>query len=213
MGVAHALGWAVRAVGRRAATARDLDREHRRDGGGLLLIGLAIITAVAIWFGGAGPFGLWLGRAIFFAVGAIAMALPLLLLLGGVRLMRAPDEDANPGRGLVGWSALLVGSAGLLHLAKSGPTQAALMDRAGGWLGRGVGAGLAAAVTSYVAIPLLVLLALFGLLVVTATPINQIPSRLVGGWRYLIGAPSSTVEEGELIEAPAVRPAPTPTTR
>jgi S-DNA-T family DNA segregation ATPase FtsK/SpoIIIE len=116
MGVAHALGWAVRAVGRRAATARDLDREHRRDGGGLLLIGLAIITAVAIWFGGAGPFGLWLGRAIFFAVGAIAMALPLLLMLGGVRLMRAPDEDANPGRGLVGWSALLVGSAGLLHL-------------------------------------------------------------------------------------------------
>jgi S-DNA-T family DNA segregation ATPase FtsK/SpoIIIE len=210
-GIAHALGWAVRAIGRRAATARELDREHRRDGGGLLLIGLAIVTAVAIWFGGAGPFGLGLARAIFLAVGAIAMALPLLLLIAGVRLMRAPDEEANPGRGLVGWTALLVGCDGLLHLAKSSPTQAEQMDRAGGWLGRGVGNALAAAVTGYVAIPLFILLALFGLLVVTATPINKIPSRLASGWRYLIGAPeSSTVEEGELIEAAA---APTPAQR
>jgi S-DNA-T family DNA segregation ATPase FtsK/SpoIIIE len=209
MGIAHALGWAVRAIGRRAATARDLEREHRRDGGGLLFIGLAMVAAVSVWFGGAGPFGLWLARAIFFAVGAIAMALPLLLLLAGLRLMRAPDEEANPGRGLVGWGALLVGCAGLLHLAKSAPTRAELMDRAGGWLGRAVGNGLAAAVTGYVAIPLFVLLALFGLLVVTATPINKIPSRLASGWRYLVGAPgSSTVEEGELIEAP-VRPSPT----
>ena len=209
MGIAHALGWAVRAIGRRAATARDLEREHRRDGGGLLLTGLAMVTAVSVWFGGAGPFGLWLAQAIFFAVGAIAMALPLLLLLAGLRLMRAPDEEANPGRGLVGWGALLVGCAGLLHLAKSAPTRAELMDRAGGWLGRGVGNGLAAAVTGYLAIPLFVLLALFGLLVVTSTPINKIPSRLASGWRYLVGAPaSSTVEEGELIEAP-VRPTPT----
>src|SRR6185436_13845926 len=42
MGIAHALGWVVRAIGRQAATARELDREHQRDGGGLLLIGLGI---------------------------------------------------------------------------------------------------------------------------------------------------------------------------
>ena len=81
MGLAHALGWVVRAIGRQAATAKELDREHRRDGGGLLLIGIAIVLAVAVWFGGAGPFGHWLATTTRMAVGAIAMALPLLLLV------------------------------------------------------------------------------------------------------------------------------------
>jgi hypothetical protein len=47
MGVAHSVGWLVRGLGRQAATARDLDPEHRRDGAGLLLLGLSILTSVA----------------------------------------------------------------------------------------------------------------------------------------------------------------------
>jgi len=73
MGLAHALGWVVRAIGRQAATAKELDREHRRDGGGLLLIGIAIVLAVAVWFNGAGPFGLWLATRTHLAVGAVAI--------------------------------------------------------------------------------------------------------------------------------------------
>ena len=57
MGLAHTIGWLVRAIGRQAATARELDREHQRDGGGLLLIGIAIVLAVAVWFHRAGPIG------------------------------------------------------------------------------------------------------------------------------------------------------------
>ena len=70
MGLAHAIGWLVRAIGRQAATAKELDREHRRDGGGLLLIGIAIVLAVAVWFHGAGPFGAWLATGTHLAVGA-----------------------------------------------------------------------------------------------------------------------------------------------
>ncbi len=211
MGIAHAIGWVVRLIGRKAATARELDREHQRDGGGLLLIGLAIILAVAVWFDGAGPFGSWLAGLTRFSVGAVAMALPLLLLLGGVRMMREPSDEARRGRGLVGWTALVVAATGLLQLGKREPTDLALTDKAGGLLGRGIGSGLAAAVTGYVAVALLILLALFGLLVVTATPVNQVGSRLATLWRYLVGAPSSTVEEGEIVEdepanLPAVRP-------
>src|SRR5690554_6324547 len=51
MGLAHAVGWIVRAIGRKAATARELDRSHQRDGGGLLLIGLGIVLAVAVYWG------------------------------------------------------------------------------------------------------------------------------------------------------------------
>jgi S-DNA-T family DNA segregation ATPase FtsK/SpoIIIE len=200
MGLAHALGWVVRAIGRQAATARDLDREHQRDGGGLLLVGLGIVLAVAVWFNGAGPAGHFIATYIRLGVGAISMALPLLLFLGGILLMREPVEEQPKGRGLVGWGALIVASAGLLHLGKSQPTANAYLDRAGGWLGRGVGSGLAAAVTPYIAVTLLVLLAVFGALVVTATPINKIPSRLVMAWRYLIGGPQPSTVAGDVVD-------------
>jgi len=201
MGLAHALGWVVRALGRQAATARDLDPEHRRDGAGLLLFGLAIVVAVAVWFDAAGPVGTWLARYTRFAVGAIAMALPLMLLLGAFRLMREPVEESGRSRGLVGWSALVVAGAGLLHIGKNQPVLAIARDRAGGLLGGAVGSGLAAAVTPYVAVALLVLLGLFGLLVLTATPLNQVPGRVANLWRYLVGGPPDSTVEGEVLEA------------
>ena len=54
MGLAHGVGWAARGVGRQAATAKEIDPEHRRDGAGLLLLGLAILAGVAVWVGSAG---------------------------------------------------------------------------------------------------------------------------------------------------------------
>jgi S-DNA-T family DNA segregation ATPase FtsK/SpoIIIE len=207
MGLAHTIGWLVRAIGRKAATARELDREHQRDGGGLLLIGIAIVLGVAVWFRAAGPIGSWLATGTHLAVGAEATALPLLLLVGGVRLMREPAEEGRRGRGLVGWSCLLIATAGLLHLGKNQPTTRAEMDRAGGWVGRAVGSGTAVAVTPYLALALLILFAVFGLLVVTATPVNKVPARLLSLWRYLVGAPTPSPVEGELLDADDPGPA------
>src|SRR5215468_1512677 len=51
MGLAHGAGWAARAVGEKAAQARELEDEHRRDGLGLLGLGVALLLAVALWFG------------------------------------------------------------------------------------------------------------------------------------------------------------------
>src|SRR5690606_30526402 len=89
-GLAHAVGWVVRAVGRQAATARELDAEHRRDGAGLFLLAMAILLAVAVWFDGGGPVGEYVAVAVRRAVGAVAAFLPPLLVLGMVRLMPAP---------------------------------------------------------------------------------------------------------------------------
>ncbi|HEX6969061.1 MAG TPA: DNA translocase FtsK 4TM domain-containing protein, partial [Micromonosporaceae bacterium] len=177
MGLAHGVGWLVRTVGRQAATARELDPEHRRDGAGLLLIGLAILTAVSVWFSSGGPLGARIADTARLFLGAIAVALPVLLTIGAVRLMRAPSEPAHRGRGLVGWPALILATAGLLHLWQD-PTTNLERDYAGGLIGAGVGAALAGLVSMWVAVPLLLLLLVFGLLVVTATPINKIPERL-----------------------------------
>jgi len=178
MGLAHGLGWLVRVAGRRAADARDLDPEHRRDGAGLLVAALALLFAVAVWFNKGGPFGAAVAGAARLFLGAIAAALPVLLLYGAVRLMRPQVEVPHRGRGLVGWTSLFVGTAGVLYLLAGHPTGSVGIANSGGLLGRLTGGLLASAVTDWVAVPVMVMFALFGLLVVTATPINRIPARL-----------------------------------
>ncbi len=160
-----------------AASARDLDPEHRRDGAGLLLIGLALLGAGAIWFSAAGPVGARLADTVRLFLGAISIVVPVLLGIGAWRLMRQPGDPEHRGRGLVGWGSMLVSTAALLHIGQQ-PAGPGERDFAGGLIGAGVGSVLERAVTAWVAVPLLVLLLVFGLLVVTATPINKIPERL-----------------------------------
>jgi S-DNA-T family DNA segregation ATPase FtsK/SpoIIIE len=190
MGLAHSVGWAARGVGRQAATAKEIDPEHRRDGGGLLMLGLAILIGVAVWAGSAGPVGARLADALRLFFGSLAVLLPLLLLYGAIRLMRKPADPEHRGRSLVGWSALVVSTAGLLHVAQR-PADNVKVTGSGGLIGYGVGALLENAVTVWVAVPLLVLLLIFGLLVITATPINRIPERLMLLVDVLLGRSSA----------------------
>jgi S-DNA-T family DNA segregation ATPase FtsK/SpoIIIE len=201
MGLAHSVGWAARGVGKQAATAKEIDPEHRRDGAGLLLLGLAILVGVAVWAGSAGPVGRWLADAVRLFLGGLAVLLPLLLLYGAIRLMRRPSDPEHRGRSLVGWTAIILATAALLHIAQQ-PDEVDL-DRAGGLLGAGVGGLLERAVTAWVAVPLLVLLFVFGLLVITATPINRIPERVLLLVDVLLGrstdrAPLPPLDEDDL---------------
>ncbi|MEU7845456.1 DNA translocase FtsK [Micromonospora sp. NPDC049114] len=204
MGLAHGMGWAVRAAGRQAASARDLDPEHRRDGGGLLLFGLALLSAVALWFSGAGPVGARLADTIRLFLGAISVVVPVLLMIGAWRLMRQPSDPEHRGRGLIGWGSLLVSTAALLQIGQD-PVDTVQRDYAGGLVGAGVGGLLERAVTAWVAVPLLVLLLLFGLLVVTATPINKIPERLglLAGSLVATADPDVAEEVDETVLRPA----------
>ncbi|MET7393963.1 DNA translocase FtsK 4TM domain-containing protein [Dactylosporangium sp. NPDC005572] len=194
MGLAHGVGWGARAIGRQAANARDLDPEHRRDGAGLGLIGLAVLLTAALWFQAAGPVGRWLAGVCHTFIGATSAVLPVLLLIAGIRVMRSGAEDEHRGRGVVGWTALSIGVTGLMHLAADSPTKPQQMDRAGGLLGRAGGGLLEMAVTAWVAVPLLLLLSGFGLLVVTSTPISRIPHR----WRQLRDLALGRVEDPAL---------------
>jgi len=214
MGLAHGVGWAARGVGRQAATAKDIDPEHRRDGAGLLLLGLAILVGVAVWVGGAGPVGSWLADSVRLFLGSLAVLLPLLLLYGALRLMRQPADPEHRGRTLVGWTAIIVATAALLHLAQH-PRDDVALDKAGGLLGYGVGSLLERAVTAWVAVPLLVLLFVFGLLVTTATPISKIPQRLLLLVDMLLGRSTGRepMSEPSLDDEPDVDEVPAKTRR
>ncbi|AGZ45420.1 putative DNA translocase FtsK [Actinoplanes friuliensis DSM 7358] len=190
MGVAHSVGWVARGVGKQAATAKEIDPEHRRDGAGLLMLGLAILVGVAVWAGSAGPVGARLADAVRLFFGGLGTLLPLLLLYGAVRFMRKPADPEHRGRSVVGWTALVVSTASLLHVAQR-PSGDVEMNSSGGLIGYGVGSLLERAVTGWVAVPLLVLLLIFGLLVITATPINKIPERVMLLADVLLGRSSA----------------------
>lgn len=204
MGIAHGVGWIVRGVSTQAAKAKDLDPEHRRDGLGLLLLGLSVLLAVAIWGGGAGPFGGWVGGTVRFLIGAASVALPILLAIAAIRIMRSAPDPAQRGRSFVGWGALLLATTGLLEILQDPVDIVQREFMAGGLLGWGVGK-LEQAVTAWVAVPLLLLLFGFGLLVITATPINKIPERLAHLRDVFIGKPLSARDDDSDEERPKRR--------
>ncbi|GLW28769.1 FtsK/SpoIIIE family DNA translocase [Actinoplanes regularis] len=175
MGLAHSVGWVARGAGR---NARDIGPEHRRDGAGLLLLGFSILTAVAVWAHSAGPVGQRLADAVHLFFGGLGIFLPLLFFYGSIRLMREPVDPEHRGRNPVGWSAIIIATASLLYLSDE-PSDDIALTGSGGLLGYGVGSLLERAVSAWVAVPLLLLLFVFGLLVITATPINKIPERLM----------------------------------
>jgi S-DNA-T family DNA segregation ATPase FtsK/SpoIIIE len=200
MVAAGAVGFAARAIGR---GARDLDPHHRRDGVGLLTLGVAIVLGASLW----GRMGNAAGRSIHTtavdAFGSLAWVIPVLAALLAWRFLRHPDRNTETVRASIGWTALLLGGAGLIHMAKGTPRPSDgehAMRAAGGFVGYAMSGPLAAAVTSWAAATLLALLAVYGLLLISGTPVHRIPERLAE-LRVIFGhAPSPRAEDDDGLE-------------
>nr|WP_246465279.1 DNA translocase FtsK [Ruania alkalisoli] len=186
MGTAHVIGGTARSIG---SGAKGLDPAHRRDGLAFLLLALAVIVAVREWFGLSGTAGEWVHAAAAGGVGVLAVAIPVILVFLAVRLMRHPDRPEVNGRITIGLSAIVVAVCGLVHVASGRPAPPDWFDvfAAGGLIGWVAANPISTALTIWVAIPLLSLLGLFGLLVVTATPVASIPRRFRQGFDWISG--------------------------
>src|SRR5699024_2148687 len=105
-----------------------------------------------------------------------------------------PQDNGPAGRQVIGWTALGSGVLGLVHIAHGMPQPGArstdpnALAEAGGAVGYFVSAMLVGLFRTEIAvIPLLVLLSVFGILVITGTPVYQIPSRLAAVRDKLLG--------------------------
>ncbi|MEU2306639.1 MULTISPECIES: DNA translocase FtsK [Streptomyces] len=178
LGLAHAVGAVFRGIGQ---GARNLDPAHRKDGIALLLLGIALIVAAGTWADLKGPVGDLVEVLVTGAFGRLDLLVPILLAVIAVRLIRHPEKPEANGRIVIGLSALVIGVLGQVHIACGSPARGdgmqAIRD-AGGLIGWAAATPLTYALTEMLAVPLLVLLTVFGLLVVTATPVNAIPQRL-----------------------------------
>ncbi|MGP3634668.1 DNA translocase FtsK [Streptomyces sp. 24-1644] len=178
LGLAHGVGAMFRSIGR---GAKGLDPAHRKDGLALLLLGLALIVAAGTWSNLRGPVGDLVEMLVTGAFGRLDLLVPILLGAVAVRLILYPERPEANGRIVIGLSALVLGVLGQVHIACGAPgrgdgTEA--MQDAGGLIGWAASKPLIFTMGEVLAVPLLLLLTVFGLLVVTATPVNAIPQRL-----------------------------------
>ncbi|KAA1420619.1 DNA translocase FtsK [Mumia zhuanghuii] len=207
MGIARMLGAIVRSIG---TAARDLDPEHRRDGIGLALIGLGVVVVGAVWFQVDSPVTHAVAEAVSNSVGLLAWTVPLALFVAGARTMRNPEANGPLGRQVIGWAALAGGVLGIVSIANGIPKPSdaggeGIRD-AGGAIGFGVSKLLDDLLrTPYVTVPLLVLLAFFGLLVITGTPVYRIPDRIRGARDLIIGTRNHEPLDDQAPEEPATR--------
>jgi S-DNA-T family DNA segregation ATPase FtsK/SpoIIIE len=197
LGIAHMLGALVRRIG---STARGLDPEHRRDGIGLGLVGLAIVVAAAEWWQLPGAVADGIRTVVEGSVGIAAFAVPLLLLAAAWRTMRKPELNGPAGRSVIGWLAVSLGVLGIIHIGHGLPRPSGgmhAMREAGGAVGY-IGSAMVADLfrSTVIAVPLLVLLSVFGILVVTATPVYQVPSRLAALWDRALGRTARAADDG-----------------
>jgi S-DNA-T family DNA segregation ATPase FtsK/SpoIIIE len=181
--LARGAGGLARSVAR-PEEAEPLAPEHRRDGVGLAVLGLAIVLGAAAWSNGIGPVGEALTAGVRWVVGSLVMVLPVVLFFAALRLLRRGPRPEARGRLAIGWLCTIAAVLGIAQLLGTPAAPAAGVPGSGGLIGWAVGMPLEAGVGTAVAVVLLVLVTFFGLLVITATPVHQLPDRLgeLGDW-------------------------------
>ncbi|MFL6181541.1 MAG: DNA translocase FtsK [Actinomycetes bacterium] len=178
VGVAHLLGGLARRIG---TSAREIDPEQRRDGIGLLLLALALVAAASQWWSLSGSVDEISDAVVIGAAGRLAWAVPVLLVGLSWWVLRHPAGHAPTGRIVIGWVACIGGVLGIAHALAGTPQPfdgASAMRSGGGFVGFMVAAPLVSGLTVWLAVPVMVLMVGFGVLVLTATPVHQVPERL-----------------------------------
>ena len=196
MELAGGVGFAARLFG---DSARELDPAHRRDGAGLAVLAAAVIAAGTAWWHLGSPLGRALTALIRGTFGVMSWTLPVLLALLAWRLLRHPDKNAHAGRMVIGWTAFLAGVLGIVHIALGSPGLSdgvTAMQSSGGLIGYAISAPLQALLTTWAAIPLLALIAAFGVLVITGTPLHRVPERFAEFVFLIRGGVREEAEDG-----------------
>jgi S-DNA-T family DNA segregation ATPase FtsK/SpoIIIE len=198
--IAKGFGGSVRFVAR---GAKDLDPEHQRDGFALLLVIFGLAAVGGTWLHGSNLVSRSLYSFFYGGFGRIGVLTPLVFFYFATRLFRVPEENRATARITVGTIALIISATGLAHLLNgSVGTGATAMREGGGWIGYAVSKPLVGLLTSILTYPVLILIFIFGVLVVTATPVSQvgirIKSTLVWLWSKL---PRREKEEFEISES------------
>ncbi len=164
----------------------DFDPAYRRDGLCLLLLVLAVLFCASEWFRVDGVLGRVLHAVASGVFGVMSLALPLLLAVLAMRLLRHAGEGSENPRVISGWVLLVWSVCSIIDVALASGNRGFDITRlqsAGGLLGFVIGSPLAWGLSAPFAIVVFVLLALFSLLMIARMSIGDVASSVRGLFR------------------------------
>jgi len=199
---AHSIGGAARAF-----SIGKIAPDERRDGFPFAIFLAAIFGAWVAWFMPA-PDGFghalhsWTMGLMF---GRVSLALPVLMIVVSIYLMRFPSTVKDNGRIVIGLFLLVVSTSGFFHIFGGTPKPTdtnynELFTNAGGIFGWLIGTPLLA-MTVWVAVPLLALISIGALLITTKTSPSRIGERLHQLRLFAFGEPSAIAPKTEAAES------------
>ena len=187
-------------------TVRQILSPHARDAFGILLVVVALLAVLGVWFDAAGPVGdllTWLLRG---SLGVVAVAFPVVAVYWGLLLLRDTAREDRV-RMFIGFSVLGLGALGIVSLlgGKPGPRDGYdAVAVAGGLLGAIVAHPLTIVISSVGAFIVCLGMGAVGLLIFTGTPIAVATTNV----RDFFTA--ADIEEEAEPEAPVLREEPRP---
>jgi len=178
---ARAIGSAIRGISR---SSQEVHPDDYRDASALSLLALGIVAVSGTWAHGDNFFGNAIFAFLYGALGTVAIISPLIFFYFALRTFRKPDDKQGLGREIVGVLVILISLTGLAHfdngsLGMNPVTGLTAIREGGGQIGYYTALSLSKIVGgSFLAVPILLALIFLGLLVVTATPISSVVSRI-----------------------------------
>ena len=193
--IARMVGGMVRSIG---VQRWEVAPEQRRDGYALVLMMIAVLVAVVEWWQSAGPVLGAVHTVVAGTFGISSMVIPLLAAGWSLRMFRRPDQVRANTRISIGIAVLLTAISAIASVSARLPAPADGIDalaRGGGVLGYLAAAPLAALLPPLAVVIIHSALIAFGILVLTATPVESIPSRLRGVYDVMVGRSEEEDEE------------------
>src|SRR5262245_4078298 len=161
---------------RRDSTPAELRRavagkEH--DLVGVVLIGIGVVLALALYLDLAGPLGDAVGSFIGWFVGLARYALPIVLVVVGVAFVRK-GRSSSPLRLVLGWGLVAAAAIGLLHIIREPDSFTDLdgLGEGGGWLGAIIVEPIATLIAKPGATVVLLAVGIGGALLITQTSLR-----------------------------------------
>lgn len=152
------------------------------DGPAFISLALAVILAAALWFGIGGAVGSGVAFALTWLIGAGAYAVPVLLLgAGWVFMVGVEVTQRSRIRLGIGLALIVVGVLAVFHVLAGQPSDVEGRATAGGMVGNIIGSPMAVGFSSFLAVPLLLLIIVYGALQLTGMTVAQL-YRSVASW-------------------------------
>lgn len=149
------------------------------DGAALGLFALALVLASTLWFDIGGAVGNGIASVLQYFIGAGALLVPVLLLVGAwILMVGVTTSQRSPLRLWLGSILIAVSTLGIIHIFAGVPTDNAEKAKAGGIVGQLIGSPMAVGFTEFIAVPLLLVAIIYGALQLTGLTISQV-------WREL----------------------------